>query len=420
MEPTAAIPILNRVRDWLPQTKTWIYEQLRWLPTDVRAHVVCDRAENLSQFPWPDLHVLEQAPAEEQLIDQIGRKLELPSLRSAAHLARRLSARVWHSHFGLEGFRELPLARAAGLPQVVTFYGYDVTRTPQDPIWRKRYGQLFGSVARILCEGPHMRQELIKLGAPPQKVLVQHLGVDLARFEFAQRAWAGNGSVKVLMAAGFREKKGLPYALRAVARAQQLRPELDFRVSLVGDASSDPDSVLEKREILAAAAELGERVTFLGFRPHAELAELAKVHHIFMSPSVRAKDGDTEGGAPVAIIELAAMGLPVLSTKHADIPNVLRGPASAWLAEERDVDGLVERLLGALDHPEETRGAADFVRRDLEQRFDSKKQAMVLAEVYRELAAKPRRPGLRLAAADQGLRLVTWSRAKLAAVQRSH
>ena len=57
-----------------------------------------------------------------------------------------------------------------------------------------------------------------------------------------------------------------------------------------------------------------------------------------------AKNGDTEAGAPVAILEAHATGLPVISSYHADIPDVVVDGKSALLAPERDVGTLAKHL----------------------------------------------------------------------------
>ena len=61
-------------------------------------------------------------------------------------------------------------------------------------------------------------------------------------------------------------------------------------------------------------------------------------------PSITAQNGDTEAGAPVAILETQATGLPVISSYHADIPEVVVDGKSALLAPERDVGTLAKHL----------------------------------------------------------------------------
>ena len=73
--------------------------------------------------------------------------------------------------------------------------------------------------------------------------------------------------------------------------------------------------------------KLQSKIRMLGFQPYSVLLEEAYTHHIFLSPSVTASDGDTEGGAPVTLIEMLATGMPIVSTTHCDIPEIIcKGP----------------------------------------------------------------------------------------------
>jgi len=82
------------------------------------------------------------------------------------------------------------------------------------------------------------------------------------------------------------------------------------------------------------------------------LLDEAYRNHLFVSPSVTAEDGDTEGGAPVTVIELAASGMPVVSSLHCDIPEVLQDGVTGLLAQEKDVAGIESKLNWLLDNPE--------------------------------------------------------------------
>ncbi|MEA2077651.1 MAG: glycosyltransferase, partial [Candidatus Marinimicrobia bacterium] len=67
-------------------------------------------------------------------------------------------------------------------------------------------------------------------------------------------------------------------------------------------------------------------------------------------PSITAQDGDTEAGAPVAILEVQATGLPVISSYHADIPAAVVDGKSVLLAPERDVETLAKHLWYLVEH----------------------------------------------------------------------
>lgn len=126
-------------------------------------------------------------------------------------------------------------------------------------------------------------------------------------------------------------------------------------------------------------------IRWLGYQPHEVFLREAAVSHLFLSPSVVAADGDTEGGAPVSIIEAQATGMPVLATTHADIPEVTRPGVSAFLVPERDVDALEERLAYMLDHPERWAEMGMAGRAHVQQEFDSLTQGKRLEGLYRKL-----------------------------------
>jgi len=90
----------------------------------------------------------------------------------------------------------------------------------------------------------------------------------------------------------------------------------------------------------------------LGFQSHETCIAEMDAADIFIHPSVTAANGDSEGGAPTTILEAQACGLPVLSTTHADIPNVVVPGGSALLTPERDVDALSVNLLTLINDQE--------------------------------------------------------------------
>jgi colanic acid/amylovoran biosynthesis glycosyltransferase len=289
---------------------------------------------------------------------------------------------VVHSHFGYTAAYSARAVRRLGLKHVVTFYGVDMSALPaNDPRWRRRYESMFPLVHQVLCEGPCMAQAVARLGCPEEKLRVHHLGIRLDQLEFRPRTWRPGETLRVLIAASFREKKGIPLALEALARIGQ---QLPIEVTVVGDAGRNPKSIVEKSRILATVAKTGLApvVRFVGYQPWRALMEEAHRHHIFLAPSITASDGDTEGGAPVGLIEMAATGMPVVSSRHADIPEVIEHGVGGLLAAERDVDGLVDCLRRLVAAPERWAAMAMAARQRIEREFDAKKQGERLAGVY--------------------------------------
>lgn len=371
---------------WLPQTQTWMHTQARCLPANVESHVACETTENLDQFALPHIHALAQGSRLYHLWDKLVRGLGLR--RYLGHLPRVLKevgAHLLHSHFGHIGWTNLGAARRRKIPHVVTYYGQDLSYLPtQQPEWRDRYRELFGQVQRVLCEGPHMARCVVAMGCPEDKVQVHHLGVDLDALRFEPRQWDGTGPLRVLMAGTFTEKKGFPDALRAVA---QIKDRVALAVTLIGDASSHPRNQEERRRILQAIQEGGlqDNVTLLGYQPYSRLLQEAYRHHVFLSPSMHAEDGDTEGGAPVTIIEMAATGMPVVSTRHCDIPEVILEDVGGLLADEGDPEQLARHLLRLVERPRAWEPMARTARSHLEENYDMYRQGEALADIYRSV-----------------------------------
>jgi colanic acid/amylovoran biosynthesis glycosyltransferase len=157
-------------------------------------------------------------------------------------------------------------------------------------------------------------------------------------------------------------------------------------ITIAGDDDGSLQSLREKQKILKAIDGLSGKVRLTGFLTHEELLVEAYRHHVFLSPSVVSADGDIEGGAPVTIIEMAATGMMVVSTRHCDIPYVIKDGETGFLANERDVDGLVEHLHWLNDNPESWEKVAIAARTHIERDFNARDQGMRLAAVYKSLS----------------------------------
>lgn len=377
------IPVVQSVSKWLPQTATWLHNQVRFLPPDIESHIVCEDTMNLDQFPQPHVHSLAGQNPVERVWD-----LGLRRLGVRAHLGflvramRESGARLLHSHFGDYAWRNLAAARATGAAHLATFYGIDVLFIPRsDPRWGPRYRDMFGQIDGVLCEGPFMAHSIVELGCPADKVSVHHLGIDLDAVPFSPRAWRPGETLRVLLAGSFREKKGFPYAVEALGA---IKDEVTLEVTIIGDAH-DERTEREKRAILDAVerAGLGGCTRLPGYLPYDTVLDEARRHHVFLSPSVTASDGDSEGGAPVSIIEMCASGMMVVSTTHCDIPGVVQDGVTGLLAPERDTAALVEKLRWALAHPDAWAPMLAAGRAHIEAEFDARRQGERLGEIYR-------------------------------------
>ncbi len=388
MPKTQIIPrVIHSSTIWLPRTQTWLYNQVKQLEEiGAESHVICERTDNLEQFAVSHIHSLDRGPFFSLVLDKGLRRLGIRRyLSHFVRKARELDTEVVHSHFGNVGWANLGAVRKLKAKHIVTFYGLDVNKLPvQNPIWHKRYQQLFIEVDRVLCEGHYMAGCVVELGCPEHKVKVQHLGVDVDCISFQPRKWQPGKVLKVLIAASFREKKGIPYAIEALGIIARKVP---VQLTIIGDAGRDKASQQEKAKILAILEYTGlkKHTRLLGYQNHKIMLQAAYEHHLFLQPSVTARDGDTEGGAPVAIIEMMAAGMPVVATTHCDIPEVVGKAYEQCLAPERDALKLAKCIYKLLDKHEQWPMLSTEGRKHIEHQYHLRRQAYSLAEHYSDI-----------------------------------
>lgn len=105
---------------------------------------------------------------------------------------------------------------------------------------------------------------------------------------------------------------------------------------------------------------------------------------ILLAPSVVSKDGDQEG-IPVGLMEAMAVGLPVVSTYHSGIPELVEDNVSGLLIPERDVDALVDKMIYLVEHPEIWAEMGRAGRSVVEDRYNSDHLNDQLVKLYKEL-----------------------------------
>lgn len=381
------IKLVHYCSVWLEITQTWLYNQVKYLPANIENHIVSRSSRNLDQFALEHIHALKSDAFGSYLLYKLlylfGKK------DGSARLFKRQLARikpdVIHSHFGNNGWAVLRAVEKYGAPHFVTFYGQDVSKLPQDnPVWLTRYLELFNAPnTHFLCEGSFMVNSLIKMGCPADKVDVHRLGIEVDKIAFKPRQWRAKEPLKVLLAASFREKKGIPYALEALGKISK---DIPLAITIIGDAGKTKESNAEKKRIHDTLVkwQLGSVTRMLGFQPQQVVWQEAYAHHLFLSPSVTAADGDTEGGAPLSIIEMAASGMPIVSSIHCDIPEVIEYGITGWLAAERDVDDIVSCIYKWIEHPQDWQNMLSAGRQHIMQHYNAVIQGEILAKRYKE------------------------------------
>ena len=378
----SALPVAQVFKTYLPSTQNWIYEQFRAL-RDFTPLVLTQKTANLGIFPVERIVVARSGGPMRRARDGLSRRLLGYDPKFAAAL-RAQRALLIHAHFGGRGVASVELSRVLGVPLLVSFYGFDMWRDGGDSSrLRARYARLFEHCSYAIAEGPVARSRLLELGCPEAKARIHPLGVDLNELPYSERP--NRGSVRVLLAARFTEKKGVVYAVEAFCRAASREPGL--QLTLVGDADESQAQQRVKSELqrMVKLAQLDGRIRFAGELPPSELRRLLYEHDVLLQPSVRAADGDAEGGFPVILSEAAASGMPLIGTRHCDIPEIVVERKTGWLCEERNVAKLEAALIEAAREPGKRSKFGSGARQQVEARFDINQHT--LDSLYRDALA---------------------------------
>lgn len=285
---------------------------------------------------------------------------------------------IVHCQFGVCGLEAMPL-RKFGLLQgklVVSFRGFDISEFVQQ-YGGEVYQQLFTVSDFFLTNCDYFRQRLLKLGCPENKVMVHRSGLDCERFIFNPPRIDLASTIQIVTSGRLVEKKGIEYAIRAVAKLSKSRPNIEYKI--IGDG-------LLRQELQQLIEELDavDTIKLLGWKDQQEIIEFLKKSHIFIAPSVTAKSGDQD--APVNVLkEAMAIGLPVISTYHGGIPELIQDDVSGFLVPERNADAIAEKISYLMDNPQIWASITRAARDQVEENYNLHKLNDELVDIYQQL-----------------------------------
>ncbi|MGE4440331.1 MAG: glycosyltransferase [Desulfomicrobium sp.] len=244
------------------------------------------------------------------------------------------------AEFGNVGAKIYKACEQSGIPYVVHFHGYDATAIPTLRQFEREYHAFFKSAAALVVVSNAMLEKILEFGAPKDKVILNPYGVDISREDLA----FPENSLPIFLAVGrFVEKKAPHLTIQAFSKTAKAFPHA--RLIMVGDGP-----LLNSCQELAEHLNILDQVHFTGIHSRRSVAKLMRQSRAFVQHSMTAANGDTEG-LPLAILEAGAAGLPVISTRHAGIPDAVIEGENGFLVNEGDVEKMSEAMLSIAKSP---------------------------------------------------------------------
>lgn len=348
---------------YLPPSETFIYEELKNIKK-FKPIVFTRKKMNLDSFPFSRIKPLPYSPI------HIRRTF------------RRDDIKLIHARFGYAGVHLMEVKRQLRIPMITSFHGYDLPlKRNRSNVYHQKLSLLFKVGNLFTVPSRHMKRKLIRWGCPRYKINIMYSGIDLNKFTYTERE-PKREDITIIAVGRLHSKKGFPYLLRAFKKVLKQWPS--SQLIIVGEGGEH-----RKLERLISTLKLNEHVRLEGLISHSQMSKLLNQADIFCLPSITTKDGNQEG-IPNAIKEAMATGLPILSTHHAGIPELITNEWEGFLVPEKDVEMLAEKMKVLIEDPQLRIQMGKRGREKIEKNFDSSKQVNRLEAIYMSLLRKGR------------------------------
>jgi colanic acid/amylovoran biosynthesis glycosyltransferase len=231
-----------------------------------------------------------------------------------------------------EWVRWVPHFRSFGVKFFIHAHGNDISHCLKDPYWRQEY-LTYNDCAGVVTMSCATRDRLIDIGIEPSKIHVIPYGVDLCEPPSKRPS---RNPVRCIAVGRMAGKKAPILLLDSFRRLAKKVPNV--RLDHIGEGP-----LLASAKHFLQAFEL-DNVKLHGGRPHEYALDLMSRSEIFVQHSITDPVTGDEEGLPVAILEAMAHGLPVVSTRHAGIPEAVVHGITGYLVDEGDTKGMAERI----------------------------------------------------------------------------
>ena len=269
---------------------------------------------------------------------------------------------IVYCQFGNLAFKAVRQYKDLARAIFICFRGTDITTfAKRRPLFYKRlflYAQRHSlDNVKYLPVCNYFRRLLMALGCPEQKIVIQSSAIDCDDIIYQKKKYKFSDPIKILSVGRLVEKKGREDLLRAFSMVIKRFPFA--HLTIVGDGPQG-----KKLRKLIGTLKLQDHVTLYGWATKQEVKKLLSEHHIFVLSSKRARDGNQEG-IPNALKEAMAAGLPVVSTRHSGISELIEHEKTGLLVYQGDYLALAQCIIQLIRSPETwedmTRRARKFV-----------------------------------------------------------
>ena len=242
------------------------------------------------------------------------------------------------AEYGTAGSFITPICKNLDIPLLVHFHGFDASRKDTLNNFKKGYELMFSYATKIIVVSNAMKQALVGQGCPETKLLINTYGPhpDYLNIE-------PDNNSNFIISVGRHTYKKAPY-LTILAFQKVLERHPNLKLKMIGDGE-----LFDVSKNLVKSLGLENDIILLGGLERKEIVKHLEKAFLFVQHSIVASNGDSEG-TPVGIIEAMAAGLPVVSTRHAGIPDVVIENKAGLLVDENNIEEMATYMLKLVEN----------------------------------------------------------------------
>lgn len=273
------------------------------------------------------------------------------------------------AEYGVTAAASLQVIQLLQLPLIVHFHGFDASDKNVLNKYKEKYIDMFDYAQFVVSVSKKMSSDLVALGCPASKIILNPYGPNTNFFNIKPALQ----KLQFIAVGRFVDKKAPHVTITAFSTVAKKHAEA--RLLLGGKGK-----LLSACKDLVKELGIDEQVTFLGTISPAEVMSHFSASLAFVQHSVTAPNGDSEG-TPVAILEASAAGLPVIATRHAGIPDVVKHGKTGFLVEEQDVEGMADYMMYLYENPEKAKAMGLEGSQNIRVNFTIEKHLNHLTEI---------------------------------------
>jgi len=280
---------------------------------------------------------------------------------------------IIHCQFGTYAplLLKLKEIRAISGKLITSFRGVDISKKLAQN--GEMYKEVFSRGAFFLPVCSHFKDILVKLGCDETKTYVLYSGIQTQELEFQTKS-SFSDPVQLLSVGRLVKKKGFEYCIRAISEI--VKQGITVRYRIVGDGV-EYDSL---RDIITKC-NVEKYVSILGWKNHDDVLRMIRENDILIVPSITTDEGDKEG-IPNVLKEAMALGVPVITTTHSGIPELVIDNETGFLVPERNHNDIASRIQYIIENPDAVQGVIKKARMKVESEFNINTLNDALVDIY--------------------------------------